>query len=87
MTLGFDGKVAAGCPCVGGHEYTVNGMSYGWRYDSWSGWTWGVTGVRVRNPWGSDGVGSDGADDGYVTVTGDELFGSLGSIAWGRVDG
>lgn len=87
MTLGFDGVVAAGCPCVGGHEYTVVGVTHGWRYDSWSGWTWGVTGVQIRNPWGFDGVGSDGADDGYLTVTGDQLFASLGSIAWGRVGG
>jgi hypothetical protein len=26
-------------------------------------------GVRLRNPWGVDGAGNDGADDGYVDVS------------------
>jgi hypothetical protein len=26
-------------------------------------------GIRLRNPWGTDGAGDDGNDDGYVTIT------------------
>ncbi len=32
-----------------------------------------ITAVVLRNPWGVDGAGSDGVDDGYVTVSARDL--------------
>ena len=37
-------------------------------------WT---VGVRLRNPWGVDGAGSDGANDGYVTLTGAQALAAM----------
>ena len=36
-----------------------------------------ATGLRLRNPWGNDGAGSDGADDGYVTITASQAQAAL----------
>jgi len=33
--------------------------------------------LRLRNPWGIDGAGNDGANDGYVTVTAQQAFDSM----------
>lgn len=49
-----------------------------------------VTAITLRNPWGRDGIGNDGAgndgsDDGYVTVTPDQIFAHDGRVNWGRV--
>ena len=33
--------------------------------------------VVLRNPWGRDGAGNDGVDDGLVTVTGEQLLASI----------
>ncbi len=33
--------------------------------------------LRLRNPWGLDGVKCDGRDDGYVTVTGGQMLQAL----------
>jgi hypothetical protein len=79
VTLGFD-VVAAGCPCVAQHEYSVVRVNF----DAFGR----AVSVTIRNPWGTDQgiVGSvDGNDDGFVTVTGTQLFNSAGSIAWARV--
>jgi len=46
----------------------------GLQYESGSGV---VTGIRLRNPWGEDGAGADGADDAYVTVMPSQLAGSF----------
>jgi hypothetical protein len=63
------GTPADAAPLIGSHAYTVdsvikdaNGI---------------VTGLVLRNPWGVDGAGSDGTDDGYVTVTGQQAFDSM----------
>ena len=48
-------------PLIGFHAYTVEAVNY----DS----AGVATSLRLRNPWGVDGAGSDGANDGYVTVT------------------
>jgi hypothetical protein len=50
---------------IGGHAYTVDHMGT----DSL-----GNTTVTLRNPWGVDGAGSDGANDGYVTLTVQQAF-------------
>lgn len=50
-----------GAPLVGNHAYTVCSVVM----DA----TGKVTGLKLRNPWGVDGAGNDGVNDGYVTVT------------------
>ena len=52
---------AADAPIVEGHAYAVLGVE-----TDASG---NLTGLRLRNPWGVDGAGNDGADDGYVSLT------------------
>ena len=61
-----------GCPCVGNHIYMIEGVNLRERT------------IVLRNPWGYDGRGSDGADDGIVTVPINEFARSLapGSITW-----
>jgi hypothetical protein len=44
-----------------------------------------ITGVVLRNPWGVDGRGNDGNNDGLVTVTPAQIFGLVGRVNWGRV--
>ena len=55
------GTIVNGAPLIGFHAYSVEAVNY----DS----NGVATSLRLRNPWGVDGVGSDGANDGYVTVT------------------
>lgn len=51
----------ADVPLIGQHAYMVDRVNL----DS----NGNVTSVVVRNPWGTDGAGDDGKDDGYVTLT------------------
>src|SRR5262249_5929649 len=52
--------VSGGASLVAGHAYMVDSYTK----DS-SG---NVTGLKLRNPWGVDGAGNDGKNDGYVTI-------------------
>ena len=49
-----------GSPLVGSHAYTVEAVETDAQ---------GQRTLVLRNPWGIDGVGNDGNDDGYVHVT------------------
>jgi len=40
--------------------------------------------LRLRNPWGVDGVGNDGDNDGYVTITIQQIFDNLSGIVVAR---
>ena len=68
VTLGI-GSVPAGAPLIGGHAYTVDHLNK----DA----TGKVVSITLRNPWGVDGAGNDGKDDGYVTATPAQVFGGL----------
>jgi hypothetical protein len=72
VTIATPATIAAGCPCVGRHAYTVEQVIYR-TITSGGHTTTVVDSVVLRNPWGIDGV-SDGSDpnDGYVTVTADQ---------------
>ncbi len=80
VTVGFTsrtGGAAGGAPLLMEHMYTVAGIirnSVGT-----------ITGIRLRNPWGTDGAGNDGINDGYVTVTPAQLFAQPGRVNYGRV--
>lgn len=64
---------------IGGHAYTVDHVMKDAKGN--------ITAIVVRNPWGVDGAGEDGKDDGYVTVTPtvafqDFSFATAGNSAW-----
>ncbi|MBA4067685.1 MAG: hypothetical protein C0501_29070 [Isosphaera sp.] len=81
VAVGFT-TVRPNSPAIAGHTYSVIGVNrVGGRVES----------VTVRNPWGEDGLppnqtGSEGADDGYFTLTAGDLFGNgtSGGIRWGQ---
>lgn len=60
---------SGGAPVIGGHAYMVDSVTR----DSKGK----VNGLRLRNPWGIDGAGDDGRDDGYVTVSACQAFESF----------
>ncbi|HEY7116274.1 MAG TPA: C2 family cysteine protease [Tepidisphaeraceae bacterium] len=69
----------AGCPCVGNHAYMVERVNYQWIT---------ILGISIRvpvsvvlrNPWGTDGAGNDGSNDGYVTVTASQALSVFTSV-------
>jgi hypothetical protein len=77
VTVGFLGTNRTGAPLIMDHMYTVASFVRN---------TVGqITHVVLRNPWGSDGAGNDGVNDGLVRVTPNQLFGLNGRVNWGRV--
>jgi len=76
VTLGI-GTPKNGCPCVGGHAYDVVSVVRDAEGN--------ITGIRLRNPWGVDGAGSDGANDGYVTATPAQVLASFLGVTIGTV--
>ncbi|MDB5291269.1 MAG: Alkaline phosphatase [Phycisphaerales bacterium] len=71
------GTPADGAPLIGSHAYTIDHVIT----DS-SGT---AIGLVLRNPWGVDGAGSDGVNDGYVTVTGQQAFDSMLGFSYAAV--
>ena len=65
LTVGIN-SVPNGAALIGGHAYTVDKVNV----DA----TGKVTSVVLRNPWGVDGAGNDGKNDGYVTISLSTLF-------------
>lgn len=55
-----------GAPLLDGHAYTVDAINVDSKGNP--------TTLRLRNPWGIDGAGDDGHDDGYVTLTATQAF-------------
>jgi hypothetical protein len=45
----------------------------------------GFVSLVLRNPWGSDGAGNDGANDGVVTVTLDQANAAFLGAVYARV--
>lgn len=41
-----------------------------------------VTALRLRNPWGVDGAGNDGHDDGYISVTPEQAYVALAGVVY-----
>jgi hypothetical protein len=74
VTYATNSTVATGAPLIGGHAYTVDAVNI----DSHGN----PVSLRLRNPWGVDGAGNDGNNDGYVTVTADQAYASMvGSVS------
>jgi len=77
VTVGTVAAPSADVPLVGSHAYSVVSLD-----TDASG---NPVSIRLRNPWGVDGAGSDGADDGFVTVTGLQGLISFTGICSARV--
>ncbi len=60
MTWATD-RVPAGVPLIDYHVYMIDDV----QLDA----DGRPASIRLLNPWGTDGAGNDGADDGYVTLT------------------
>jgi hypothetical protein len=73
ITLAVAG-VSDGQALIGNHAYTVDGVI---RNED------GSTSVRLRNPWGYDGAGDDGANDGYVVISSTSLFSAFSTVMAG----
>lgn len=67
-------SVPDGQALIGNHAYTVDGVIPN---------ADGSTSVRLRNPWGYDGAGDDGADDGYVIISSTSLFSAFSTVMAG----
>ena len=61
-----------GSPLIGSHAYTIESVETDAQ---------GQRTLVLRNPWGIDGVGNDGNDDGYVRVTATQIYQSY----WGVI--
>jgi hypothetical protein len=72
VTLAID-AAGLGAPVVEDHAYSVIGVETDAQGTA--------TSLLLRNPWGSDGAGSVGADDGYVRLTAAQAFASW----WGVI--
>ena len=62
----------AGSPLISYHAYMVDSVGVDAQGNP--------TTLTLRNPWGFDGAGFDGADDGYVTVTAEQALGAFWSV-------
>jgi hypothetical protein len=77
VTIGFVGDLSGNPPLIGNHMYTVAGFNRNAAGQ--------IISIRLRNPWGVDGAGNDGSNDGFVTVTPQQLFAQTGRVNWGAV--
>jgi hypothetical protein len=66
-----------GAPLLDAHAYSVVGIDLDAAGNPVS--------LRLRNPWGEDGAGDDGADDGYVTITAHQALASMMGVVSGYV--
>jgi hypothetical protein len=70
------GDVPSGSGLIGDHAYSVDHVVRDRRGD--------VTAVVLRNPWGVDGAGSDGVNDGYVTIATPDLLAAFSGVVVGE---
>ena len=67
----------AGAPVVGRHAYSVDRVNLDASGNPIS--------LRLRNPWGVDGAGFDGSDDGYVTLTPQQALAAFWAVISAKV--
>ena len=69
VIAGTKTSIPSGCPCVGNHMYSIESVDL--KTVNIFGNTINLAApITVRNPWHTDGGGnSDGANDGYVTLS------------------
>lgn len=65
VTFGTRDHIRGKLPVIEGHAYIVEKVLTDSRGKP--------TSVRLRNPWGTDGAGRDGNDDGFITLSATQL--------------
>lgn len=64
-----------GAPAIQWHVYTVQSVQTSQLFIPLVGIIDVPVSITLRNPWGTDGAGNDGANDGYVTMTAAQFHG------------
>jgi hypothetical protein len=81
VTIGFisntTSAIIPGTPLRDDHQYVVVSVSYDGNGV--------ITSITLYNPWGVDGGGDDGNDDGFIVVTPAQIAGLTGQVNWGAV--
>ncbi len=75
VTMAINNPVG-GAPVIGSHAYTVVRVDVDAK---------GNKTLVLRNPWGVDGAGNDGANDGYVRLTSQQALGSFWAVMSAKV--
>jgi hypothetical protein len=68
--------IVSGAPVIASHVYSIVGA---YRDSA------GTVMVRLRNPWGFDGAGDDGANDSYVTIPYDQFAANFSTVGYATV--
>jgi hypothetical protein len=69
-------SITSGAPLIASHVYSVIGA-----YRDASG----TVQIVLRNPWGVDGAGNDGANDGIVTISYATFSSNFGTLTYATV--
>jgi hypothetical protein len=64
--------ITDGAPLIADHAYEIDSVACDKKGN--------VTSIRLRNPWGTDGAGNDGKNDGYVTITATQAMHCMSGI-------
>lgn len=75
-TFATNSVIIDGAPLVANHAYVIDSVQYDAKGKFVS--------IRLRNPWGVDGAGNDGANDGYVTITATQAMKNMSGIVTAR---
>ena len=76
-TFATGDTIADGAPLIADHAYEINAINLDASGKPVS--------VQMRNPWGVDGAGNDGDNDGYVTMTIKQAYDNLSGIVVAKV--
>jgi hypothetical protein len=68
--------IPQGTPLLSYHAYTIEKITEA---------AFGSGTITLRNPWGMDGAGSDGKDDGLVTITAEQALGAMSGLVVANV--
>jgi hypothetical protein len=73
-TFATGDAITDGAPLIADHAYEIDSVNYDAKHAAVS--------VRLRNPWGVDGVGNDGNNDGYVTITAAQALHDMSGVVF-----
>jgi hypothetical protein len=76
-TFATDNTIQDGAPLITDHAYEIDSVIL----DSGNN----PVAVRMRNPWGVDGAGNDGDNDGYVTLTLQQAYENMSGMVVAKV--
>jgi hypothetical protein len=71
-TFATEDTIQDGAPLIADHAYMLDAVTVDQNGNPVS--------VRLRNPWGVDGAGNDGDNDGYVTLTIQQVFDNMSGM-------